>query len=90
MTPMTLMATSGITPYGHAPADDDGRYREPERKTDQQILEDALYPFGRPNPVDRLVDQLRRDAEDRIHAREACNFIDRNPAAQQRCYDSLR
>ena len=31
----------------------------------------------------------RFEAEDRVHAREACNFIDRNPAAQQRCYESL-
>ena len=32
----------------------------------------------------------RFEAEDRVHAREACTFIDRNPAAQQRCYESLR
>ena len=32
----------------------------------------------------------QRRYEDRIRARQACNFIDRNPAAQQRCYDSLR
>ena len=56
------------------------------RDRQNQILEDAMRPFRR----DPLVEWLERDAEDRIHAREACMAIDRNPATQQRCLDGLR
>ena len=79
-------------PFGLDTYDPGESYRQSmdeyyERRDRQnQILEDAMRPFQR----DPLVEWLERDTEDRIHAREACMAIDRNPAAQQRCLDGLR
>lgn len=56
------------------------------RQRQRQILEEAMRPFQR----DPLVEWLERDAEDRIHAREACDALTNNPAARIYCLQGLR
>lgn len=57
--------------------------------SDQEIMEGALYPYGR---RDSEIDRIERNFErqDRANAWSTCMMIDRNPAAQQRCRDGLR
>ena len=54
----------------------------------QQQLDEALQPYGDPDPYGRIERNFER--QDRWDAVTGCWMMDRNPAAQQRCFDGLR
>jgi len=61
-----------------------------EYKSDAQILEESLYPYGRPDPADRLIAEQRRRQEMRNAEIFRCTSIDRNPAARSACLEAIR
>ena len=69
-----------------------GSYEDRERhetwaEQQERMLDDAMRGYPRQDP---LVDYYQRRDAMRQRAIDACNFIDRNPAARSACLEGLR